>query len=161
LDENSGKTPFSIPQRERKKKPAGSGAPNGGTEVDFKPNYGETKRVFLSSAIALALFLGITVLWVLLKALLRRRVEEHLNSHIKGYSASLGSVRLHPFRSFISLKDLTFGREGYVIPPLVHVPEWQFHLHLRNLLSRNLTVYMVVKRPSVHLDLGKVLAEKA
>jgi hypothetical protein len=69
---------------------------------------------------------------------LRRELERRMNAELEGYTATIGSLVLHPHDLGIELIDVTMVQNAQPNPPVFYAPRWTTSLDWRALLHGRL-----------------------
>jgi hypothetical protein len=63
---------------------------------------------------------------------LRRTIERQMNARMKGYTARIGYLNVHPIGFSIDLRDLVLVQDAHPDPPVMRVPRLSASVHVKN-----------------------------
>jgi len=90
---------------------------------------------------------------------LRRYTETKMNSALKGYTARIGKLDLHPLGYSLDLYDVVITQDAHPDPPMVRVAHLSASVHWRALLSGRLVGDIELEQPTVYLNLPQARKE--
>lgn len=110
--------------------------------------------------------LGFLVLAVLVIAIasqieepIRRSMEAELNKHLRGYSAELPGLDIHPFSFSLTLHNPVIRQQAHPDPPVMVIEELHAGVHWRALLSLRLVADFTFGSPRLHINRPQLTAE--
>src|SRR5262245_49046505 len=83
---------------------------------------------------------------------LRGYLEQKVNQRLRGYTARLGSARLHLFNFSLHLKDLVITQDENPEPPVMAIPQLTASVQWRALLFGRVVADFVLERPAFYLN---------
>lgn len=90
---------------------------------------------------------------------LRNTMEQRLNERLKGYTASLPRLSIHPLSLSVTLKGLTLHQIAHPNPPVLEIRNLTAGVHWRALLHGALVADFLIDRPQLHVDLTQLKTE--
>jgi uncharacterized protein DUF748 len=113
---------------------------------------------WITVAFALLVTLVVAASWFIDKPL-RGIMERRLNTNLKGYTAHLGAVAVHPFRFALDLKDLVIVQDANPDPPVLSIVNLGARVNWRALLHRRLVASFILDRPALYVNLKQTKKE--
>src|SRR5262245_52048655 len=92
---------------------------------------------------------------------LRRYTETKMNAALKGYTARIGKLDLHPLGYALDLYDVVITQDAHPDPPVLRIAHLSASVHWRALLSGRLVGDVELERPTVYLNLPQARKEIA
>ncbi len=92
---------------------------------------------------------------------LRKTLERRVNGALKGYTATIGRVDLHPIGLGLTLHDVTVVQNALPRPPTIYIPQWTTSVHWRALLSGALVADVAFTRPAFYMTFQQAKQEAA
>jgi len=90
---------------------------------------------------------------------LRRYTETKMNAALKGYTARIGKLDLHPLGYSLDLYDVVITQDAHPDPPVLRVAHLSASVHWRALLSGRLVGDVELEQPTVYLNLPQARKE--
>jgi hypothetical protein len=89
----------------------------------------------------------------------RRRMEAEINKALKGYTATVPVLELHPFRFSLTLRDPVVRQQAHPDPPVIAIETLHAGVHWRALLHLRLVADFTFETPRLHIDRRQLVAE--
>ena len=90
---------------------------------------------------------------------LRRYTETKMNYALKGYTARIGKLDLHPLGYSLDLYDVVITQDAHPDPPVLRITHLSASVHWRALLSGRLVGDVELEQPTVYLNLPQARKE--
>src|SRR5215813_5454973 len=90
---------------------------------------------------------------------LRHYTETKMNSALKGYTARIGKLDLHPLGYSLDLYDVVITQDAHPDPAMVRVAHLSAGVHWRALLSGRLVGDIELEQPTLYLNLPQARKE--
>jgi len=90
---------------------------------------------------------------------LRRYTETKMNYALKGYTARIGKLDLHPLGYSLDLHDVVITQDAHPDPPVLRITHLSASVHWRALLSGRLVGDVELEQPTVYLNLPQARKE--
>jgi Domain of Unknown Function (DUF748) len=116
--------------------------------------------LFLGVPAALVLFAAYAVAF-LIDEPLRRYTEANMNRALKGYTVHVTALRFHPLGFSLTLKDTVVVQDAHPDPAVARIPLLKASVHWRALLHGRVVGDILIKRPTVHVNLTQAKKELA
>ena len=121
---------------------------------------GRHRRLFwLAIVPLLCLLLLIQVSAYIVDGPLRTTMEGRLNARLKGYTARLEGLSIHPLSLSVTLKGLTLHQNAHPKPAVLDIRRLTAGVHWRALLHAALVADFLIDRPKLHVDLTQFKTE--
>jgi hypothetical protein len=105
---------------------------------------------YLSRAMVWSLLVLCVIAGLMLSFLdepLRQYAEHQFNTHVKGYTLSIGALRFHPLGLSVDFEHVRLVQDDHPDPPVADIPQWRAGIHWRALLHGFLVSDHRVERP--------------
>jgi hypothetical protein len=89
---------------------------------------------------------------------LRAFIERQLNTHVEGYSFTVGKAHLYPNVSLL-IEDLVMTQTKHPTPPVASIPKWHFSIQWRHIFSGVLVSDYLIDHPTLHITLPQAKKE--
>ena len=144
--------PQPLPHREhpRESEPAAESAPRRRLRLRTKV------LITLGGAVVLIALVGLVP-----NETIRRSIESHMNSSLKGYRASIGRARFQPIGLSLSLDNLAIRQTAHPDPPILVLPVLHASVHWKELLALKLVADFRLDRPKIYANLTQLQEEAA
>ena len=90
---------------------------------------------------------------------LRLYTETKMNYALKGYTARIGKLDLHPLGYSLDLHDVVITQDAHPDPPVLRITHLSASVHWRALLSGRLVGDVELEQPTVYLNLPQARKE--
>lgn len=92
---------------------------------------------------------------------LRDYMQAAINDRLKGYTADIAEVHLHPLTFSITVQGLRLRQDAHPEPPVLVLPQLDAGVHWRALLSLRLVAHFVLDEPRLYVNREQLLHEAA
>jgi len=122
-----------------------------------------SKTLRLSVWLAAALCGVLVILFVasfFLDPFIRTRVEQGMNSQLKGYQTRVGGAHLQLLGGALFLRDITLTQNAHPQPPVGNVPSLVIRIQWHRLVTGHVVADLLIARPRLHINLMQLRSER-
>ncbi len=117
-------------------------------------------RWYIVSGVMVVLVSAVVLMPHFLNEGLRRGMEHEMNRHLKGYTARVGSVKLHPLSFSLDVIDWTISQNAHPDPPVWHVPRLRASVHWAQLFRGRAVGVFSLYNPKLYVHLTNIREEE-
>jgi len=117
-----------------------------------------TRWKWVLGALAVLLVLAYAVAF-LIDEPLRRTIERQMNARMKGYTARIGYLNVHPIGFSIDLRDLVLVQDVHPDPPVMRVPRLSASVQWSALIHARVVADVELDGPEVYVDRTHLVRE--
>ena len=89
---------------------------------------------------------------------LRAFIERQLNTHVEGYSFTVGKAHVYPNLS-LQIENAVMTQTKHPDPPVASIPKWHFSIQWRHVFSGVLVSDYLIDHPTLHITLPQAKKE--